>query len=157
MKKASFAVCSVWLLAFSTVPAAAASTSTSFTVSATVVSTCAVSASDLAFGNYLPSGNTDQTTSITVTCGNGTGYSVALNDGNNASGGARRMINGGSNFLSYELYSDSGRTTVWNTASPVTGTGSGAAQTLTVYGRIPNGQNVPVGAYTDTIQVTVTY
>lgn len=36
-------------------------------------------------------------------------------------------------------------------------TGDGAAQSLTVYGRIPSGQGaVPTGAYSDTITVMVT-
>jgi len=156
MRKASLSVCMACLAGLAAVPAGAANTSTTFTVSATVVATCSVSASNLAFGSYTGTGNTDQTTTVTVTCGNGTGYSVALNDGANASGSTRRMANG-SNYLAYELYSDSGRTTVWNAAAPVAGTGNGGAQTLTVYGRIPTGQSVPAGAYTDTVQVTVTY
>ena len=39
----------------------------------------------------------------------------------------------------------------------VSGTGSGAAQPLAVYGVLPAGQYVPPGSYTDTIAVTVTY
>lgn len=145
------------LLALAATPALAASTSTTFTVSATVVASCSVSASNLAFGSYTGTANVDQTSTISVTCTNGTDYSVALNDGANASGSTRRMVNGGTNYLTYEMYSNAGRTTVWNAASPVAGTGNGSAQSITLYGRVPSGQNVPAGSYSDTVQVTVTY
>jgi len=145
------------MLALAGGSAMAATTGTSFTVSATVVASCSVSATNLAFGSYTGSSNLDQTSTVSVTCTNGTDYSVALNDGANASGSTRRMLSGGSNYLSYEMYSDAGRSTVWNAATPVTGTGSGVAQSLTVYGRVPSGQNVPAGSYSDTVQVTVTY
>ena len=36
--------------------------------------------------------------------------------------------------------------------APVSG---GVAQLLSVYGRVPRGQNVPVGAYSQTVTVTV--
>jgi spore coat protein U-like protein len=36
--------------------------------------------------------------------------------------------------------------------------GTGNAQNVTVYGRVPSGQaTVPPGAYADTVTVTVTY
>ena len=37
------------------------------------------------------------------------------------------------------------------------GTGTGATQIVTVYGRIPASQNVGVGGYVDTITATVTF
>jgi len=39
----------------------------------------------------------------------------------------------------------------------VSGTGTGAAQVLTVYGRIPANQTALIGNYTDTVTVTVTF
>jgi len=42
-------------------------------------------------------------------------------------------------------------------ADSVHGTGTGAAVTTTVYGQVPSGQYVAVGAYSDTVNVTVTY
>ena len=137
--------------------ALAGQATTNFAVTATVVATCGVSATPLAFGDYTGSTNVDQTSTISVTCTTGTDYTVALNDGNNASGGVRRMVNGGSNYLAYEMYSDAGRTTAWNATATVAGTGTGIAQSLTVYGRVASGQNVPAGAYSDTVQVTVSY
>jgi spore coat protein U-like protein len=94
-----------------------------------------------------------------VNCTSNAPYAITLDNGANASGAQRRMTNGGTpaSFVSYNLYSDSLRTTAWTGAASVSGTGTGANQTINVYGRVPSGQTVPTGAYTDTVQVTVTY
>lgn len=144
----------------------AATTTTTFGVSATVVDSCSVSATALGFGNVDPvslaSTAVDATTTVDVTCANGTTYDVGL-DAGTASGATvtTRQMTSGANTMNYALYSDSGRTTNWgNTVGTdtVAGTGDGTAQSLTVYGRIPSGQGtVPTGAYSDTITVTVTY
>lgn len=144
----------------------AATSTTTFGVSATVVDSCSVSAGNLAFGNIDPLVNastaTDATSTITVTCANGTAYDVGLDAGlaTGATVSARQMTSG-ANTLNYALYSDSGRTTNWGETigtDTVAGTGSGAGQALTVYGRLPSGQETaPTGVYSDTITVTVTY
>ncbi len=149
------------------VAAYAATSTTTFTVGATVADSCSVTANALSFGSIDPlvnaTTNTDATTTIDVTCANGTTYDVGL-DAGGATGATvttRAMTDGVSGALSYSLYSDTGRTTNWgNTVDTdtVSGTGTGAAQTLTVYGRVPSGQETaPTGTYTDTINVTVTY
>ena len=62
--------------------------------------------------------------------------------------------------VTYGLYQDSGRTQVWgdsagtNTAA---GTGSGLAQTFSVYGRVPAQSTPSPGTYVDTVVVTVSY
>jgi spore coat protein U-like protein len=69
------------------------------------------------------------------------------------------MTSGGAT-VNYTLYSDSGRTTVWGTTigtNTVAATGSGAAQSYTVYGRIPAQTTPAPGTYNDTVTVTVTY
>ena len=64
-------------------------------------------------------------------------------------------------MLNYGLYADASFTTVWGdgggATATVSGTGNGAAQPTTVYGRIPAGQYVPATTYTDQITVEVTY
>ena len=67
-------------------------------------------------------------------------------------------------LLGYQIYSDSGHSTVWgdgtNGSSTVggTGTGPGAAITETMYGVVPAGQTVLTGSYADNpVNVTVTY
>jgi spore coat protein U-like protein len=143
----------------------AATDTTTFQVTATVNDACTVSATDLAFGVYDPSAADDEDTStITVTCTKSTDYDIGLNEGT-ASGATvttRKMIDTVStDLLNYSLFSDASRTVNWgNTVGTDTvhvGSATGAAENHTVYGRIPTGQYVTAGSYSDTITVTVTY
>jgi spore coat protein U-like protein len=132
-----------------------------FSVTATVVPGCSISASALAFGTYTGSAALNGTTTVSVNCPSGTPYNVGLDQGQ-ASGATvttRQMMNG-TNPLNYALYSNSGRTTNWGKTvgtDTVAGTGSGSTQSLTVYGQIPAGQKPVPGSYTDTITASVTY
>ncbi|WP_431048049.1 Csu type fimbrial protein [Roseateles sp. L2-2] len=139
-----------------------------FQVTATITSSCTVSGSALNFGSAidpLAAGvPLDASSTLTVTCSNTTPYAVSLNAGSNAGGASNftsRTMKSGANTLGYQLYLDSGRTTVFGdgTASSSTksGTGSGSAQSISVYGRVPSLAGVVPGAYTDTVTVTITY
>lgn len=137
------------------------SATTSFAVTTTVQANCAVSATALAFGAYAGTTLTASST-ITATCTNTTTYNVGLNagTGSGATVATRKMTGPSASILNYKLYSDAGYATNWgNTVGTdtVAKTGSGAAQTLTVYGQIPAGQYVTPGSYADTITVTLTY
>jgi spore coat protein U-like protein len=138
----------------------AATTTGTFTVSSTVVATCSVSASNLTFGNYIGA-QVDATTTIGVTCTNGSPYDIGLDAGTapGATTSTRQMVSGG-NTLNYSLFSNAGRTANWGNivgTDTVNITGNGGLQNTTVYGRIPASQLSPVGAYTDTITVTITF
>ena len=130
-------------------------------VSATVQATCTNTATPLAFGVY--SGvQSDSTAIVTVTCTNTTPYTVALNAGTapTATVTTRRMTGAVGVFLNYALFSDAGRTTNWGStvgSDTTAGTGTGAGQALTIYGRVAAAQFPAPGAYTDTIIATVTY
>jgi len=148
--------------------AQAGTASNSFQVTATVNSSCSVSGTSLNFGASIDPLATatplDATSTLSVVCTNTTPYTVALNAGVNAGGASNfstRKMKSGSNTLGYQLYLDSGRSSVWGdgTASSSTsaGTGTGSAQTLTIYGRLPSLANVVPGSYTDTVTVTVSY
>ena len=140
----------------------AATATSSFTVSASVSANCTISAGALAFGAYDPvvanaSTDLDQISTVTVACTKGSTGVVSLDNGVNASGSTRRMKSG-ANFLSYEMYNDSGRTVVWNATNTVSYTAASKASTgLTLYGRVAAGQDVPVGAYSDTVVATITF
>jgi spore coat protein U-like protein len=137
-------------------------TSTSFSATATVITACSVSTSAVNFGAFASLGsNVDSTGSVSVTCTNGAPYNVGLGagTGTGATVAARKMTNG-ANTVTYSLYSNTGRTTVWGNTigtDTVTGTGSGLSQSLTVYGRVPSQTTPPVKTYTDTVVVTVTF
>jgi spore coat protein U-like protein len=162
--KPSFAATILACVALAANPKSAAPTivTTTFAVTANVVATCVVSATPMAFENYVSITPADSTSTITVSCSDLTTYNVGLNAG--ASTGAtvttRKMKGTGSAFLNYHLYSDAARSVNWGDTigtDTVTGTGSGAPQLLTVYGQVPAGQGPAAGVYTDTITATVTF
>lgn len=142
----------------------AATTSTTFTVNATVLAACTLSATNMEFGNYDANAGTptDTTASLNVLCTNGQPYTVSLDAGTTSGNSvAVRNMTDGSELLSYGLYTDTTRGTIWGDGtagtSTVTGTGNGSQQALTVYGRVPVNQRVAQGSYSDTITATVTY
>ncbi|MDK4793701.1 MULTISPECIES: Csu type fimbrial protein [Acinetobacter] len=131
------------------------------------------STSNVDFGNINDIGITkrDYTTqgAVNTTCNSGTPYSIYLGDGNNRiSGGFRRMANSNNEFIPYQLYKDAAYSSVWDATGGVnsvggtggvSGTGTGNAQTTTVYGKIPQGTTIASrpGSYSDSVVVTVTY
>ncbi len=133
-----------------------------FTIQANHIGSCTVSANNLNFGVLtLLTGNSDSTTTVSVTCTSGASYQVGLNGGlTGAVDPTQRKMEFGVNQITYGLYQDASRSTPWGNTllvDTLAGTGTGVAQSLTVYGRIPP-QTTPVpGAYSDTIVVTVTY
>ena len=144
----------------------AATATATLTIQASVSQQCTVSNATLNFGAYDPvvanaATNLDAQTNISVVCTKGsTGVWVGLGLGSNASGSVRRMASA-ANLLTYELYSNAGRTTVWgNTAAtgmnytPVT---SKTATNLVVYGRVPSGQDANVGSYSDSVVATINF
>lgn len=146
-------------------PASAATATANLGVSATVVNNCTISTTALAFGSYDPvvahaSTDLDGTGTVTVACTKGATSTIGLGLGSNASGSTRRMTDG-SNYLTYELYQDAGRTTVWGDAgaglySPGAAP-SKAARNFTVYGRVASNQDIPAGSYNDTVVATVNF
>ncbi len=172
MKRTVLFLIALMVLVFS-VGAFAATKVATFPVTANVISNCtiSVSAGGVAFGAYDPVSvnnaagvNATGTATITVNCTKGdAGVWVGLDNGSNFLAPNRRMISG-ANFLNYGLYQDAAFTTAWgNTAPPVSPAAFPAfasaftAQTLTVYGQLPKGQDATVGAYSDTVTATVNY
>jgi spore coat protein U-like protein len=147
-------------IGLSALPAAAATATTTFTVSATVQATCSISANNLTFGAYSGA-LINSTASLSINCTNTTPYNIGLSAGSatGATVTTRKMTTGG-NTISYALYRDGGHTSNWgNTvgADTATGTGSGSAQALTIYGQMAAGQISAPGSYIDTVTATVTY
>jgi spore coat protein U-like protein len=141
----------------------AATVTTTFTTQITIAAACIInSASNMNFGAAgVIAANIDQTSTIQVQCTNTTPYSVSLDagTGTGATVAARKMTNG-ANTVTYSLYQDAGRATVWGNTigtNTVPGTGNGASQAYTVFGRVPPQATPAPALYTDTITVTVTY
>jgi spore coat protein U domain-containing protein, fimbrial subunit CupE1/2/3/6 len=126
------------------------------------VDSCIIDPGALAFGPYDPLGANavaprDAQGTIRIACTRDTSYAVGLGAGLSGAGATRQMANGGER-LTYELYTTAARTVVWNTTSTVTGTAPSTSPiTLGVYGRIPAGQAVAAGPYSDSVQSTINF
>lgn len=143
--------------------AQAATATTTFLVTTTVLKSCNIVALPLAFGNYDPTLATpnNASTTLTVLCTLGTSFTVGLNAGvTGVAVTARKMANGGST-LNYGLYQDTSHSINWGntpgTDTPAAIIAPALATVLNVYGQIPAIQNAPALLYTDTITATVNY
>jgi len=118
----------------------------------------------LNFGSYDPSvgGNTDTTTTFTVSCLGVATLRFTLNAGS-GSYTTRQMTSTGTDRLNYNIYQDAGRSIVWGDGTPpsqalvFTTAGFFSANPFTIYGRVPPSQWITAGAYTDNITVTLNY
>ncbi len=146
----------------SSCPLNASTATTSFTTTATVITSCNVSATTLNFGSTSTLGSVvDGSSTLTATCTSASAYNIGLSAGNGSGATvAARKMTSGLNTITYSLYTNSLRTTVWgNTVgtNTVSGTGSGSAQNFTVFGRVPTQTTPAPTTYSDTIIATVTY
>ena len=135
-------------------------TSTTMNVSASVAPSCTVRADPLQFGSYTLAQKGASAT-IYVTCTKDTNYDIGLDAGSTSGATVDvRKMKSGSNTLNYSIYQNSGYTTVWGEtvgSNTVHDTGSGTEQQIPVYGMIPANQQAPIGSYTDTVNVKVTF
>lgn len=135
-----------------------------------LVCICSVSTTPLSFGTYNPAASspTTATATISATCLSlslpmTATVDLALSAGTSGNAAARQMANGTAR-LNYNIYQDAGYATVWGNNS-----NGGTSQSMsisnllnwnvskTAYGRIPAGQYVKTGAYTDSVVVTFTF
>ena len=146
--------------------AIAATTGGTLPVSTLVTANCSLSSATMNFGNYDPitanaSSPLPAVTTFQISCTKGANVTITLNKGlygTYATGTTRAMSSGSGHYLSYELYSNPARSTVWNATSPVQfNSTSSNALTETVYGQIPAGQNAFAGSYSDTVTITATF
>lgn len=143
--------------------AGAATASGNLNVQATVSDACSVTDATIDFGAVNPTAGVliPATGLVNVTCSLGTSFDVGLGEGQNATGGRRRMRRGASSdYLAYELYKDLLLTSRFGDAAAgdrATGLlGLGLLPTVvTVYASVDSGQSAGPGAYSDTVQITV--
>ncbi|HKJ04612.1 MAG TPA: spore coat U domain-containing protein [Geopsychrobacteraceae bacterium] len=130
---------------------------------------CNITVTGVAFGSYnaLAPATTSTTGDIGVTCNIKAknkaaplSVSVSISAGQSGSFSQRFMTDASGSMLNYNLYMDAGGGTIWGDG---TGGSSNRIENVTqesplnakVYGRIPAGQNAPVGSYSDILTVTV--
>lgn len=132
---------------------------------APAMAVCTISSTSINFGSYdvFNSAPLDTTGSVVYQCGNlDRNITISLDRGGAPSFNPRRMTQG-TWTLNYNLYLNASRTVIW-------GDGSGGTQaffennpqnnqniTIPIYGRVPAGQGVRAGPYTNTITVIVNF
>jgi spore coat protein U-like protein len=144
--------------------AQAASKTATFDVSMKIVADCTISAAALDFGQNrgLLTSTVSANSNLTVTCTNTTPYTVGLDagTGTGSSGTSRYMngTNGNTATVPFNLYRTQGAGLWGNTqgTDTMSGTGTGAAQTLTVYGEVPAQAQTPApDTYKSTVTATI--
>lgn len=131
--------------------------------SSTPAQACSASSSGVAFGQYSPGAAAARDTAgtVVVNCpSTQQNVSVRVSAGNSGSFAQRRMTSGAS-ILNYNLYTTATRTIVLGDGSGGTGIfdlgRTRGSVSRTIYGRIPAGQKVSAGSYSDTLVVTVSF
>jgi len=166
MKKQIFSV--IGLAALMSSAALAATASADLGVSASIISNCTIGTSALSFGDYDPIAGTaiPGTGTVTVACTSDVATpKVTLGQGAHASGSStdaaplRRLSDGASHFLTYNIYLAVNHSTVWdNSTGQNAVAGDGTPHDLTTYGLIDASQHTaPAGSYSDTVVATVTF
>jgi spore coat protein U-like protein len=158
MKIASTVV-ALAVLASCLVSACAATATSSFAVTVTVVNSCRASASAMTFGSYADA-VANATSSVSVTCSSATPYNVGLSArlANGATVPAQVTTGSSPAVLGYALLPGSAHTVNSNkteTTDPLAATSNGFSQPLPVHGRNGWAQYVVPGS--DMLIVTVTY
>lgn len=117
---------------------------------------CSVDPTSVVFGNYDPLSPSalHGVGAINVQCDPETSFAVSFSSGNGTV--ANRRMTGGGGQLAYNLYKDSARLMVWGEGMDGA-SATGTMVDMTIYGRIPAGQNVPANVYLDSISVTMTF
>jgi spore coat protein U-like protein len=172
MRKISLSIALAGLIAAGSAAAATSPASGSFNVTANVQGSCQVTATtDIAFGTYDPADVNfatplDKNGSVSVRCVKGMSPTVTLDQGLHGTGTctapARAMKDAASTAtLGYDIYSDSAHASAWGCDASndvaFTAAASTTATTLTTYGRIPAGQNIGLGSFSDTVTVEVAF
>jgi spore coat protein U-like protein len=124
-------------------------------VTASVAASCSISSVNaIAFGAYDPTSATDLDAAgnMVFRCVKATSYKFFVT-------GTRTMTDGGTNSLNFELYNESGRTTLFANDNSGSGTAApnNAPITKDIFGRIAATQDVAVANYTQTLVATVEY
>lgn len=132
---------------------------------ASAAPSCTISATSVNFGSYnvFTGSATDSTGTVTINC-NGSAHNVvvSLSRGVSTTFNPRTMLKG-TETLSYNLYRDAARTSIWGDGTGGTSTYTNANPTnnadviVTVYGRVPAGQDVTAGSYSDTVSAVINF
>jgi len=134
-----------------------------FSVNATAINDCTISAGSLGFGTSgVLTGSVRAQGTITVKCVNNNAYQIKLNGGSTSGNMALRQMKpaSGAERVRYEL-SQSLDGAIWGDGASGTtvysNTGTGASLGIQVYGRVPVQTTPTPGDYKDTVTATVVF
>ena len=133
------------------------------TASGSVVGTCTVSASNMAFSTLNQGANTTQTSTVTATCSDGVLWTVTNSDSSNNLILANRSTVTAANTIALPLTvaSGSANATIGTFTSSgggnLTGTSTGSAQTGTITGIVAAVSGKTAGTYGATVNLLITY
>ena len=131
--------------------------------------TCSVASTPVSFTSYdvFAAAPAYSTGTVSVSCNNPNNQpmpvSIAINSGSSGTFNPRQMrATVGTDRLNYYLFTNPARTVIWGDgtggSSTVSNTVSRSAPwNASIYGSLPQRQNVRAGTYNDTIVVTVTW
>ncbi len=163
------AVFAAALIALPAAALASGSQSSTITVNGSVIPNCVgfASTNQLTFNAYdvFAAAPDAASTSYAINCTKGSTPNITIDGGQHSNNGNRFMSDGTGNasgVLEYLLYQDAGNSNAWplGTAVNVPANGNNASTettTILVSGVIPNGQDVEVGTYSDSLQVTLNF
>jgi len=139
---------------------AGASATVPFRVRATVVNNCVINASNLSFGaSSVLTGAVRANAALSVQCTANNAYRISLNGGMNGTVAARRMRNLATGETVQYALSGTLDGPVWGDGSSgtsmVTGTGTGALQSVPIFGSVPKQTTPSPGDYKDTVTATI--
>lgn len=130
--------------------------------SAKVNSTCTVSVLPIDFGVINSNSQNLQSTILSATCTKGTTFNISLSEGQSNDFNNRFMtLSNNSDSLRYNIYLDAFYLNIFgdgnNGTIVLSDVGTGNEQNYTIYGKIPTGQYVSPGNYSDLITATLFY
>jgi spore coat protein U-like protein len=125
---------------------------------------CTISTTSIAFGPYdvFSAAPVDSTATITYRCNGNSSVAIGITSGQSDTFNPRVMTKG-LERLGYHLFLDPAHTAIWGDTGSGTqmyydpGAPNNRSVTVTVYGRIPAGQDVSAGSYTDSVVALVLF
>jgi spore coat protein U-like protein len=126
---------------------------------------CTISTTPVVFGTYnvFSAAPVDSTGTIAYRCNGGArGVMITMTRGQSVAF-VPRELQKGLETLSYNLFRDAARTSIWGDFSAGTSAyidtnpPNNQDIAVTVYGRIPPGQDISAGSYSDTVTVEVNF
>jgi spore coat protein U-like protein len=126
---------------------------------------CSISTTPLVFGTYnvFSAAPVDSTGTVSYRCNGGARFLLVTITRGHSVTFQPRELRKGLESLSYNLFRDAARTSVWGDLTDGTAGHHDANPpnnkdvNVTVYGRIPPAQDISAGSYSDTVTVVVNF